>query len=342
MGAQRILMSVRASGTTDMIVQVTVPKTTADYGVLIPVPSEPTLDSRPVSSQELDMLDRMTAPLIDIPYEESSGIGCACAGGDDDAPRGPSDGVIVGNTATIGPVVAVSLTGDNADAVGAWLTEHGFLLPSSDMETLAQYVGAGNYFIAVRRSEGDGGTVPEAGIASSGPTSVGIHYTLQGDHRKLSLGFTKMGAPPLLAFTLFIAAPQATGPSAPFAAITLNDLDATMLQHHAYSDAVRVAVASHGSKAFVLEGTSLKSNLSSTVGGGITQFMDDGAVVTRATTVVDRSQVSDDVVFATPFSGEIPKRRSASVSHLGARYASIGLLGIAAIAHTLRRRGRER
>ena len=56
MGSQRIIMSVRAGGTTDMIVQVTVPRTTADYGVLIPVPSEPTLDTRPVSSAELDAL----------------------------------------------------------------------------------------------------------------------------------------------------------------------------------------------------------------------------------------------------------------------------------------------
>src|SRR5689334_17163014 len=56
MGSQRIIMSVRAGGTTDMIVQVTVPKTIADYGVLIPVPSEPTLDAQPVSGDELETL----------------------------------------------------------------------------------------------------------------------------------------------------------------------------------------------------------------------------------------------------------------------------------------------
>jgi Uncharacterized protein conserved in bacteria (DUF2330) len=332
MGSQRIIMSVRAGGTTDMIAQVIVPRTTADYGVLIPVPSEPTLDTRPVSSGELEALDRVTAPRIEVPSDESSsGLGCGCISGaaSDSPSRG---GVTVGDTVNIGPVVAVSLTGDSADAVGAWLSEHGFVLPSSEAETLARYVSAGGYFIAVRRSES---------AASGGPTSVGIHYTLQGDHRKLSLGFTKIGAPPILAFTLFIAAPQAIGPSAPFAALTLNDLDAALLRNDHYEDSVRAAVSSHHSKAFVLEGTTLKSDLVGSV-SNIAQFMDDGAVITRATTVMDRSQLSDDVVFATPFSGNIPNRRNASLSPLRVRHASIGLLGVLFAAHALRRRLRRR
>ena len=330
MGSQRIVMSLRSEGTTDMIVQVTVPRTTADYGVLIPVPSEPTLDERPVSSAELDALDEITAPRIESTSVTSSGGGCGC--GSVDSAGSPRDGVVVSDPVNIGPVVAVSLTGDNADAVGAWLAQHGFLLPSSDADTLGRYVSSGSYFIAIRRRES---------AASGDPSSVGIHYTLQGDHRKLSLGFTKIGAPPSLAFTLFIAAPQATGPSAPFAALTLNDLDAALLRNDDYERSVQAAVASHDSKAFVLEGTTPKGNLPSSV-SGITRFMDDGAVITRATTVVDRSAISDDVVFATPFSGDIPNRRSASLSPHRVRYASIGLLGMLVAAHAMRRRVRRR
>ena len=48
--SQRIFMSVRAAGTTDIVAQITVPETTADYGVLIPVPDEPALDSKAVSA----------------------------------------------------------------------------------------------------------------------------------------------------------------------------------------------------------------------------------------------------------------------------------------------------
>jgi hypothetical protein len=232
----------------------------------------------------------------------------------------------------IGPVVAVSLTGDNADAVGAWLTEHGFQLPSSDAEILARYVSAGSYFIAIRRSES---------AASGAPSGVGIHYTLQGDHRKLSLGFTKIGAPATLAFTLFIAAPQPIGPSAPFAAITLNDLDATRLRNNDYEGSVQAAVSSNGSKAFVLEGAISKNSVMN-YAPGIAQFMDDGAIVTRATTVVDRAQLSDDVVFATPFTGNIPNSRQVSLSPRGTRYASIGSFGIVFVAGALRRRTRRR
>jgi hypothetical protein len=74
MGSQRIVMSVRAGGTTDMIVQVTVPRTTADYGVLIPVPSEPTLDNRPVSSADLDALDAITAQVMHRKEVSSSAV----------------------------------------------------------------------------------------------------------------------------------------------------------------------------------------------------------------------------------------------------------------------------
>jgi hypothetical protein len=329
MGSQRIIMSVRAGGTTDMIAQVTVPQTTADYGVLIPVPSEPTLDKTPVSSTELNALDSNTAPLIER-ADTSSGTGCGC--GSAGSSRGPRGGVIVSDPVNIGPLVAVSLTGDNADAVSAWLMEHGFLLPSSDTETLARYASAGSYFIAIRRSES---------AATGGASSVGVHYTLQGDHRKLSLGFTKIGAPSILAFTLFIAAPQAIGPSAPFAAMTLNDLDATLLQSNDYKGSVQAAVSSRDSKAFVLEGTTSKSSVAS-YAPGIAEFMDDGAVITRATTVVGRSQLSDDVVFATPFSGNIPNSRHASLWPLRAHHANIGSLAILFIAHALRRRGRPR
>src|SRR3954452_4710596 len=61
--AKRIFLSVRG-GNTDVITQVGVPATTADYGVLIPVPAEPTLDPMPVSMNDLASLERLTAPAI--------------------------------------------------------------------------------------------------------------------------------------------------------------------------------------------------------------------------------------------------------------------------------------
>ena len=331
MSSQRVIMSVRAGGTTDMIVQINVPQTTGDYGVLIPVPSEPTLDMQPVSSAEMNALDRITAPSIESSDDGSSGSGCGCFSAT--AAGAPSrSGVVTSDQVNIGPVVAVSLKSDDASTVSAWLTEHGFRLPNEDAETLASYVSAGSYFIAIRRSES---------AASGGPTSVGIHYTLQGAHRTLSLGFTKIGAGPTLAFTLFIAAKQAIGPSAPFAAITLDDLDASRLRSNDYKGAVQAAVSSRGSKAFVLEGTTPQYDIIGPA-PSIAKFMDGGAVITRATTVIDRSQLADDVVFATPVSGTIPNGRQVSLSARQIRYASTGSLGILLALHALRRRGRRR
>ncbi|HET7541361.1 MAG TPA: DUF2330 domain-containing protein [Polyangiaceae bacterium] len=328
MGAQRVFMSVRNAGTTDIVAQIVVPQTTASYGVLIPVPDEPTLDSEPVSAGDLTKLDQLTQPVIT--RTESSGMSCGCgSGGDDDsADPGTNGSVTVSSQATIGPVKAVGLTADSGDAVRAWLSENGFSLPQTDAATLNRYVGGGRYFIAIRRAE--------AG-ASGGPSSIGIHYTLPGDHRMLSLGFTRIGAGPNLGLTLFLAAPQTVGPSEPFKALTLDSLDAAILRRGDYPLAVQRAVAAQGSKAFVLENSAQGDNIATAV-PGLARFIDGGAIITRATTVVAREQISDDVVFATPFQGNVPSQRHVSLSGSSVRYAGMGLLPLVFIARALRRR----
>ncbi|MET0794146.1 MAG: DUF2330 domain-containing protein, partial [Polyangiaceae bacterium] len=146
MNSQRIFMSVRATGTTDIVAQVTVPETTADYGVLIPVPGEPTLDGEPVSAADLDALDAATAPMIFDQSHDSGGSGCGCIGagataGDAGGTKAADRGVTLGPEVKIGPVVAVSLTGESGDAVRAWLADNGFSLPPSDAPTFDRYVG---------------------------------------------------------------------------------------------------------------------------------------------------------------------------------------------------------
>jgi hypothetical protein len=72
-GVQRIVLSVRG-GKTDVVTQIAVPDTSADYGVLIPVPSIRTLDSQPVSGEELAVLDSLTAPRIEHSSHDSGGF----------------------------------------------------------------------------------------------------------------------------------------------------------------------------------------------------------------------------------------------------------------------------
>ncbi|HEY0468384.1 MAG TPA: DUF2330 domain-containing protein [Polyangiaceae bacterium] len=340
MNAQRIFMSVRAAGTTDVVAQITVPQTTADYGVLIPVPDEPTLDSEPVSAADLDALDRATAPVISRSALDSggSGSGCGCIGagsaGDDDAVAPPNRNVTVSSEVTIGPVVAVALTGESGDAVRAWLTDNGFSLPESDAPTFDRYVGKGKYFIAIRRTEN---------ALTNGPSSIGVHYTLPGDHRMLSLGFTRIGAAAKLSLTLFLAAPKTVAPSEPFKALTLYDLDAATLQRDDYALAVETAVAKRDSKAFVLESSTPLARIEpSTAALGLARFIDTGAVITRATTLLSRDQISEDVVFTAPFNGSVPSQRFVSRDAAHVRYAGMGSLALLLMAGALRRRSRSR
>lgn len=329
--AQRIFMSVRAAGTTEIVAQITVPQTSADYGVLIPVPSEPTLDSEPVSKADLDALDSATVPVISSGTDDSGGSGCGCIGaGSMGSGKGADRSVTASSAVTIGPVVAVSLTGESGAAVRAWLADNGFSLAQNDASTLDRYVGKGKYFIAIRRSES---------AATGAPSSIGIHYTLAGDHRMLSLGFTRIGAAPKLSLTLFLTAPQTVGPSEPFEALTLNDLDATTLRRNDYALAVENAVAARASMAFVLESTTPSAALT-TSAPGLAHLIDEGSTITRATTVLLRERIQDDVVFGTPFEGDVPSRRHVSLEAERVRYASMGALGLLLMAGALRRRSR--
>ena len=165
--------------------------------------------------------------------------------------------------------------------------------------------------------------------------------SMAGDHRMLSLGFTRIGAAPQLAITLFLAAPQTIGPSDPFKALTLDELDATTLRLDDYSLAVETAVAARDSKAFVLESATPSGTIASSI-PSLSRFIDGNATITRATTVVSRERISDDVVFGTPFAGAVPSQRRVSLEAEHVRYAGMGSLALLLMAGALRRRSRGR
>lgn len=325
--AQRVIISTRSSGVTDIVAQVTVPRTTADYGLLIPVPSEPTLDSEPIDVEDLESLDLSTAPTIVVEERSSGGRYCT-AGGLDSAP--PNRGLTVGSVVEIGPVEAVSLTGNEPEDVETWLDENGFVLGEEGKSVLERYVRPGAYFIAVRRSKK---------APSDGPSSLGIHYSLAGNHRMLTLGFARIGAAEKVAFTVFVAGPSAVGPSAPFVPLTVDDLDAGILRHVSYEAAVTEAVAERGSKAFVLESKTRARSLRGNV-PGLTRLFDEDAIITRATTIIDREELELDAYFTKPFEQDLPTHRYV----FGVRHpmqlwgTSMGVMMGAAVGWTLRRR----
>jgi hypothetical protein len=346
--AQRIYISVHGS-TTEVVTQIIVPESSADYGVLIPVPVEPTLDPKPVPAGDLDVLDKLTAPRIYASQDSGDeGGGCSCipvSGDDGGDPAEPLPGVMLSEPVDIGPITAVVLTGDTASAVDGWLQEHGFDISEANRPIVEAYSGSGHYFIAIRRNA----------ASTGGPSSIGIHFTLPGDQRGLPLRFASIGAAPTVAFTLFVGADTAVAPSAPFESLLLADLDAGLLRSSYYAGAVERAVAQHGERAFVLEGQHPKTSLEhiyydSSSGPRLPlaamplfQWLPDGGTLTRLSTRMTSAAMTEDVAFDTPFLQSLPSDRfvrapSATDLRPAPAGALFGLVLTAALRR-IRRRG---
>ena len=332
--AQRIIISAR-DGVTDVITQIDVPKTTANYGVLLPLPSEPTLDSTPVASADIDNLDRQTAPRL-IPFDNNEGgipvPDCGCGSTKGGANTGGSEpGVRVSAPVAIGPLTAVTLTADTGDAINGWLADNGFVIPAADQSLVADYAGPGRYFIAIRRS--DIGATLE-------PSSVGVHFTLAGEQRGLPMRFARLGGAPTVAFTVFVAAYTVAAPADPFAALTLDDLDRGTLNTTGYADAVSKAVSAHGNHAFVLEGSWSVPTVPGAIGPSLAPFMNARQTLTRMSTRVPVSALDADVALDQIYSGPVPNQRvtqRTSGRHPRAAFTFAGF----ALAAIVRRRPRR-
>jgi Uncharacterized protein conserved in bacteria (DUF2330) len=297
--AQRIFVSVHA-GMTDVITQIGVPATTADYGVLIPVPGQPTLDPNPIMSAELATLDARTQPII-TEQSDDSGCGCAPGGGSTKGgTNGAPGGAQVSTPVTIGPVTAVTLTADTGDAINAWLTQNGFAIPAASQSIVDAYAGTGRYFIAIRRSDT---------ATTGGPTSVGVHFTLAGDNRGFPLRFVSLGAAASVGLTVFMVADDVVAPSAPFAALTLNDLDLISLRTSGYAAALSTAIAQHGNHAFVIEGVWTSAELANAPIPSIQPFIGSTQTLTRLSAILPASALDTDVTFDQPFAGAVPRVR---------------------------------
>ena len=344
--SQRIVLAFHddapGDARTEIIAQIGVPAVGSDYGVLIPVPGRPELDPLPISSADLDALDRSTAPTIVTtnvrPPDEDGGSGCGCgsmAGGDTE---GAPSSVSVGAPVNVGPVTAVVLESADGSALTAWLGENGFAIPSERQAIVDHYVAMGDSFIAIRRND----TAPP-----NGPTSIGLHYTLRGDHRQLSLRFARIGAAPTVAFTVFVTAPTSIEPAGNFTPVALSALSELTLKGKGYSAAVAEAVTVHGWHAFVMEGSpDVPSNagLSPTFRALLGIDAPGKNRLTRLSTVIAAEALDTDVrldreakaypssVFVRVASAELP----------GARESSLGVLSLVFVAQALRRRLRRR
>jgi len=326
---QRIMIAVQG-GMTDVVTQIGVPMTSADYGVLIPVPDEPTLDPTPVSSPELDTLFSVTMPQVDSSTD--SGCGCPLAAGSADKSGSSVGAARVSAPVAIGPVTAVTLTADTGDAINTWLADNGFAIPAGDQALVSAYAGTGRYFIAIRRNDT---------TASGDPTSVGVHFTLAGDQRGLPFRFVRMGAGPTVGITVLVVSDAAVAPSAPFAALTLHDLNGSLVKSSGYAAAVTAAVAAHGNHAFVVEGIFHDSDFKFEKIPSLLRFIPAGASLTRLSTLVPADALDTDVVFDQPFAASAPRELRVQRTDARARRPALAFgLAFIALAAVVRRRAR--
>jgi hypothetical protein len=336
--SQRVVISVRRDGTTDMVVQIGVPNTSADYGVLIPTPSEPTIDPTPISEQVLDGLDVETRPKIykiDLNAEHSASCTCGAIAGSDTTPAN-GDAVKASQPTNVGPVTATVVTATDNTALNQWLDGNGFVIPDERQALIGNYVGPGRYFIAVKRNDA---------VVTNGPTSIGLHYKLVGDHRLLSLAFARLGAAPTVGFTVFLFAKDLTSPTDPFQPLTLDDLDSGRLLANDYQGAVQSAVQARGGTAFVLESGGRSRD--GTSRNALTTYYDalptdQDALLLRMTTVLTADELTQDVTFLTPLTEPFSNSRDIVMGQSTPKAAGFGVLGLVAFGWRARRRARRR
>ena len=104
----------------------------------------------------ISSLDAYTSPVIIGPQNSSGGgFGCGSAA---NSFAGPDNGggVQVINQQIVGPYEVATLRSTDPGALDAWLTGHGYDIPTSIEPTIAAYVSEGFDFIALRLQPGQG------------------------------------------------------------------------------------------------------------------------------------------------------------------------------------------
>lgn len=323
--AQRAFYAVR-DDRTELVVQLYVPQGGKGYGVLLPVPVQPTLDQTPVAAADLDALEADTRPrVIDSTVSGGGGFGCGAAS--DRALGGAGNGgVIIGDTVAIGPLTAVSLSAQDGTVLSTWLSQNGFVLPAAAQRVADGYAGPGRWFVALKRND-----------TPTSRSSIGVHLTMPGDQRSFALRMAGTSVATKASFTIFVAAPAGVAPALPFSGVTLTALDRKVAQS-SYALAVEQAVQARKGRAFILEGVFNAAVLPATLGA----LTKPGSKVTRLSTVLQAADLAEDVAFTAAAPESVPVVLAAgprllSVTGTGTPSAPLILTALAVLAFAWRR-----
>ena len=125
------------SKTQHFIRRATFTSAAKDFGFLVPTPKEPELAE--ASDDAFTTLAKLTEPKVVKKPRPSGGGGCGGCGGARKS-AAPASGVDVLGEQTVGAYKAAKLKADDADALGKWLTEHGYDFSPEIEEWVKPYI----------------------------------------------------------------------------------------------------------------------------------------------------------------------------------------------------------
>jgi hypothetical protein len=152
--------------------------TATDFGLILPVPAS--LSQKPSLSdqQAFTTAAALSEPTKRQVVQQSGGIGCGAAGGNDSTSGGMDTTTVVAS-GQVGFLDWAELEADTTAALTDWLTASGYPYSSAATSVFSYYVTKGWHFIAFRISQAaapDGGTICRAlgPVALSFPTPVPV------------------------------------------------------------------------------------------------------------------------------------------------------------------------
>jgi len=204
--AERVVFTVHADGTTDMVVQITYEGRDEDFAWVLPVAAVP--DNRTTFPQAaLNALDNGTAPLFQLHpdcqaniYFEADAAGAptsASAGG-----AGSGGDVTVYVREEVGPYDVAVIGSDDADASIAWLESNGYNIAETMFPYIRLYTAEKMKFLALRlTADADAGDI------------VPFRMTLPGESPGIPLRLTTLAAEPEMGVLVWVFADQRFGPA---------------------------------------------------------------------------------------------------------------------------------
>jgi len=244
--AQRALLIIRKD-TLALYLQLAANTDGQPFSWIIPIPQGSAPPTVTLGDQAIfDDLDALTTPTVTIaPGNDSGGgfCGSADAGGGLGVPRG---GVQHFGGAELGPYTYDIIAGSNVDALSTWLSDNGYVVPSTFADAFAPYV-AKSVFVAVRLTAGpalDGATTEPLVVSWPRAFEGGLGY---------AFGLSKLSSPEVMPLVLWVLADKRQR-VANYGSIELDQVARTMRdQNLGYDAAITALTADAGGRLVTTE-----------------------------------------------------------------------------------------